>query len=171
MNSSQVVFLIVPREEVELLPYPCLFIGITVWVFAHCQNSNRSPTAADNLEACKENRCSAALWNSVNLLFVVLAGQRRTERRRRRRVRTSLSPAPYGNAGGPARRDAPLGSPSGPKMWGTFPATCREVQKVINVPLWSFLKRKLFFFTSRGMKMTLTSSLTLRRAAPKESHR
>lgn len=42
--------------------------------------------------------------------------QKLTKRRRRRRERTSLSPAPYGIAGGPARRDAPQESPSGPKM-------------------------------------------------------
>lgn len=43
--------------------------------------------------------------------------QTQTKKRRKRKVRTSLSPAPYGIAGGPARRDAPPGCPSGLKMW------------------------------------------------------
>ncbi|KAK6314730.1 hypothetical protein J4Q44_G00142590 [Coregonus suidteri] len=55
---------------------------------------------------------------------------RSSSRRRRKRERISPSPAPYGIAGGPVRRDAPPGCPSGPKMGVmTMTQTSRRTQR------------------------------------------
>lgn len=147
MSSSQVVFLIVPHDAAELLPYAsCTWplVRLTFRVFAHwCQNNKGQIVFWWPPTDYKNHRCSVVFGCGVDLFFVPPDGQKWTGRRRRRKERISLSPAPYGIAGGPERRGAPLGSPSGPKMWETFKdhffySHPRHEVQIINVPLWSF---------------------------------
>lgn len=98
-----------------------------IWVFAHwCPEGVKLNLSLgrrgvkNGSPSVEQKQTPLFLFRSLNfqrkLSSWSSSHQKRTGRRRRRRARTSLSPAPYGNAGGPVRSDVPPGCPSGLRM-------------------------------------------------------